>query len=248
MVRRDQAPTLSDFLRNGSRGPLLVAVEGARFTMGKARALPGDDQGPAREVRVAAFLIGVTEVTFDEYDPFARATGRRLPDDFGWGRGRRPVVDVRWEDASAYADWLSLQSGKRYRLPSEAEWEYAASAGRRTPFWWGYQVGEGRAVCFDCGSAWDKRSTAPVGSFDPNPFGLYDTAGNAMEWVADCYHPSYAGAPDDATPWTRVNCRDRVARGGAFNKPARSMRNTERHRFDADTRLNMLGFRVARDG
>ena len=238
---------VNDPLRDGSAGPPMLALQGGAFTMGKQRTLPTDDFGPSRGVHLDGYLIGVTEVTFEEYDRFARATGRRYPQDFGWGRGRRPVVDVSWADARAYADWLSRQTGRHYRLPSEAEWEYAAAAGSRSKFWWGYPAGQGRAVCFDCGTMWDKRSSAPAGSFDPNPLGIYDTAGNVMEWVEDCYHPSYDRAPLDGRPWDAEDCRFRVARGGAFNKPARSMRTTARHRFDPDTRINSLGFRLARD-
>ena len=239
--------TRRDRLRDGSSGPLMAALKAGEFTMGKPTTIPSDNQGPAHRVTLHSYMIGVNEVTFDDYDRFVRATGYRSPDDFGWGRGRRPVVDVSWNDAMAYANWLSKQTGRRYRLPSEAEWEYAASAGERSPFWWGYQPGEGRAVCFDCGSQWDRRSTAPAASFKPSPIGLYDTAGNAMEWVSDCYHPNYDGAPADGRPWITNDCGFRIARGGAFNKPARSMGRTVRNRFDPETRLNMLGFRLARD-
>ncbi len=239
--------TVGDRLSDGSTGPPMVVLEGGEFTMGRRRAVPNDDAGPAREVRLDGFLIGATEVTFEEYDRFVDATGRRSPNDFGWGRGRRPVVDVSWEDARAYAQWLSRRTDKRYRLPSEAEWEFAAAAGTRTSFWWGYETGRGRAACFDCGSEWDNRSSAPVGSFYPNPLGLQDTAGNVMEWVEDCYHHNYVGAPLSGQPRGGGNCRFRVARGGAFNKPAKSMRATTRKRFVPETRINNLGFRLARD-
>lgn len=247
----DTPPTVlrsvRDRLADGSPGPLMVALSAGRFTMGKTRDLPTDDDGPPRQVEVASFLIGATEVTFEDYDRFVRATGGRFPSDFGWGRGRQPVVDLSWVEARAYADWLSGQTGQRYRLPSEAEWEYAAGAGLSSPFWWGFQSEQGRAVCFDCSTLWDNRSTAPVGTFEPNPLGLYDTAGNAMEWVEDCYHPTYAGAPADARSWVETGCKFRVARGGAFNKPADSMRSTARQRMDPSTRHNFLGFRLARD-
>lgn len=239
--------TVRDRLSDGSTGPLMVALQGGEFTMGKAQTLPGDDAGPSHLVRLDGFLIGATEVAFDEYDRFALATGRRFPRDFGWGRGRRPVVDVSWQDARAYAQWLFGRTGKRYRLPSEAEWEFAAAAGTRSFFWWGYQTGGGRAACFDCGSAWDGRSSAPVASFDPNPLGLYDTAGNVMEWVEDCYQPGYVGAPLNGQARGGESCGFRVARGGAFNKPSRSMRSASRARFAPETRINHLGFRLARD-
>jgi formylglycine-generating enzyme required for sulfatase activity len=239
--------TVRDRLSDGSTGPPMVALQGGELTMGKPQALPGDDAGPSHLVRLNGFLIGATEVTFEEYDRFVRATGHRSPSDFGWGRGRRPVVDVSWQDARAYAQWLSRRTGKRYRLPSEAEWEFAAAAGTRSFFWWGHRAGEARAACFDCGSAWDNRSSAPVGSFDPNPLGLHDTAGNVMEWVEDCYQPNYVGAPLNGQPRGGGSCGLRVARGGAFNKPSRSMRSVTRHRFAPETRINYLGFRLARD-
>jgi formylglycine-generating enzyme required for sulfatase activity len=126
-------------------------------------------------------------VTFEEYAKFATAVGRKLPEGEGWGTGNRPVINVSWKDAVAYAEWLSEQTGKRYRLPSEAEWEYAAGAGTETKYWWGNEVGINRANCDGCGSQWDNKQTAPVGSFDANPLGLYDTAGKVFEWVQDCW-------------------------------------------------------------
>jgi formylglycine-generating enzyme required for sulfatase activity len=239
-------PTRRDQLRDGSLGPTLAEFQGGRFRMGQ-NSLSGADTGPERDVRVLPFLIGLYEVTYAQYDRFARATGRRLPDDFGWGRGDRPAVGVSWPEAVAYTEWLSRQTGKPYRLPSEAEWEFAARGGGRSSFWWGFAPEAGRAVCFDCGSQWDNRSTAPVGRFAPNPYGLFDITGNAQEWVADCYFPGYDGAPADSRPRLDGDCAHRVARGGAFNKPAASMRAFARARFAPETRLNLLGFRVARD-
>ena len=235
-----------DRLRDGSLGPTLAVLDGGSFRMGN-NSLSGGDMGPEREVQVGPFAIGAYEVTFAQYDSFVRATGRRFPDDFGWGRGDRPVVGVSWSDAEAYSDWLTRQTGKRYRLPSEAEWEYAARAGGRGSYSWGFGMEPGRAVCFDCGTQWDNRSTAPVGSFAASAFGLYDTAGNAQEWVADCYSPGYEGAPVDGRPQLDGDCAYRVARGGAYNKPSASMRAYVRAKLVPESRLNMLGFRVARE-
>jgi formylglycine-generating enzyme required for sulfatase activity len=239
-------PTLRDRLRGGSLGPTMAVLAGGIFRMGQ-NSMGGSDSGPEHEVRIPPFLIGVFEVTFQQYDGFARATGRPLPEAFGWGRGTRPVVAVSWSDAQAYADWLTRQTGKRYRLPSEAEWEFAARAGVRSSYPWGFSMERGKALCFDCGSQWDNRSTAPVGSFAPSAFGLYDTAGNVLEWVADCYTASYEGAPADGRARVDGGCTNRVARGGAFNKPAASMKTHVRAKFLPESRLNMLGFRVARD-
>jgi len=239
--------TLRDRLADGSAAPTMIVLPGSSFLMGGHSPSGEPDEHPEHQVQVRGFLIGANEVTFADYDRFARAAGRRLPDDFGWGRGRRPVVDVSWVDAQAYAQWLSRQTGRRYRLPSEAEWEYAARGGTQSSYWWGGGPQPGRALCFNCGSTWDGRSTAPVGSFEPNPYGLYDTAGNVLEWTADCYRPSYEGAPADGSAWDQAPCDGRVARGGAFDKPAKSLRSTARAQLGPDTRLNMLGFRVARD-
>ncbi|MBK1721452.1 SUMF1/EgtB/PvdO family nonheme iron enzyme [Thiocystis violacea] len=235
-----------DRLRSGGPGPAMVVLEGGVFEMGY-NSLSGQDFSPAHRVSLRPFMIGVHEVTFQEYDRFARATGRSPPEDYGWGRGSRPVIGVTWEDARAYTRWLSEQTDRRYRLPSEAEWELAARAGTQSSFWWGYELEPDRAACFDCGTQWDNRSTAPVKSFPANPYGLYDTAGNAMEWVADCYTASYQGAPSDGSARLDGDCMTRVARGGAFNKPSSSMRSYVRARFVPETELNMLGFRVARD-
>lgn len=235
-----------DRLRGGGSGPPMVVLDGGTIEMGY-NSLAGQDFSPAHSVQVPPFMIGVHEVTFQEYDRFARATGRAPPDDYGWGRGTRPVVGVSWEDARAYAGWLSEQTNRRYRLPTEAEWELAARAGTQSSFWWGYELEPNRASCFDCGSRWDDRSTAPVESFQPNPYGLYDTAGNAMEWVADCYTAGYQGAPADGSARLDGDCATRVARGGAFNRPSFSMRSYVRAHFMPQTQLNMLGFRVARD-
>lgn len=236
----------NDRLADGSLGPAMVLIDGGVYKMGN-NSLSGEDFSPAHAVNVSPFLIGTHEVTFSEYDRFARATGRAPPDDYGWGRGSRPAVGVSWDDAQAYAGWLSKETSRHYRLPSESEWEMAARAGTTGPFWWGFGIEPGRAVCFDCSSRWDNASTAPIGSFPANPFGLFDTAGNAMEWTADCYNPNYQGAPDDGRIWLSGNCANRVARGGSFNKPSASMRVFVRSRFAPETRLNMLGFRIARD-
>ncbi len=239
-------PTQRDRLRNGGFGPTMVVLEGGLFRMGH-NSLTGGDSGPEHDIQVAPFLIGAYEVTFQQYDRFVRATGRRYPDDFGWGRGTRPVVGISWSDAQAYVKWLSRQTGQRYRLPSEAEWEFAARGGSRGSYWWGFGLEPGRAVCFDCGSQWDNRSTAQVGGFPPSAFGLFDTAGNVLEWVSDCYRPGYEGASADGRARVDGDCAFRVARGGAFNKPASSMRTWMRSKFVPEARLNNLGLRVARD-
>lgn len=236
-----------DTLNVGGRGPALIEIAATRYAMGSGASSLDFNERPKHDVDVRRFAIGKYEVTFEEFDAFARATGRALPDDKGRGRGRRPVVNVSWEEASAYVRWLSEQTGKRYRLPSEAEWEYAAGNLGRSLYWWGNTPGEKRANCFNCGSEWDAHTTAPVGSFAANPLGLYDTAGNAIEWVQDCYHPDYESAPTDGSAWVSVGCTRRVIRGGGFNSPANTLRLTKRDQQLSSMRMDDLGFRVARD-
>ncbi len=239
--------SLRDPLRSGGQGPEMIGLQASSFQMGSEHDVLAPEEAPPHEVRLGDFYIGRYEVSFAEYDRFARATGRGLPRDEGWGRGDRPVIHVSWDDARAYAQWLSGQTGQTYRLPSEAEWEYAARAGVETFYWWGYKPGRNNANCFDCGSQWDGARTAPVGSFEANPFGLHDTAGNVMEWVADCYNGNYEGAPNDGSPWLEGDCSRRGARGGAYNKPVERLRGTRRGGLAPSSRLSNLGFRLVRE-
>ena len=227
--------------------PEMVAIPGGSFRMGCVSGLDcQDDEKPVHEVRVASFALSKYEVTFEEYDGFVAATGRRSPNDQGWGRGRRPVIRVSWDDAVAYAEWLSAQTGERYRLPTEAEWEYAARAGSTTKYGWGNEIGQNRANCRGCGSQWDGEKTAPVGSFNPNAFGLHDMHGNLWEWVHDCWSDSYQGAPTDGSARTSGDCESRVLRGGSwFNRPE-LLRAASRLRDSPGLRYVNLGFRVAR--
>ncbi|NNJ95166.1 MAG: SUMF1/EgtB/PvdO family nonheme iron enzyme, partial [Halobacteria archaeon] len=163
-----------DALKGGGKGPAMVELLPASFQMGSIGNSLNFDEGPRHMVMIKAFSISRREVTFDEYDRFARATGRRLPYDETWGRGKRPVINVSWHDAVAYTNWLSQQTGQVYRLPSEAQWEYAARAGSVFSYWWADSTGGTHANCFDCGSRWDGTQTAPTGSFEANRFGLYD--------------------------------------------------------------------------
>jgi formylglycine-generating enzyme required for sulfatase activity len=237
-----------DRLKNGGEGPEMVVVPARSFRMGDILGGGRQNEQPARRVRIAKpFAIGRYEVTFEEYDQFANETGRNLPADRGWGRVRRPVINVNWQEAEAYAKWLSEQTGKRYRLPTEAEWEYAARGGEETNYWWGNDFLEGMANCEGCGSHWDKNQTAPVGSFKPNPFGMYDTAGNVWEWVEDCWHDNYNGAPTDGSAWKEAgggNCALRVMRGGSWLVSPGSLRSSYRNKDNAGRRFNSVGFRL----
>ncbi len=236
-----------DALGDNASGPQMIEIKAAKYPMGSGASSMDFNERPQRDVELKAFAIGKYEVTFDEFDLFARMTGRALPDDEGRGRGRNPVVNVSWEDATAYVRWLSERTGQRYRLPSEAEWEYAAGKTGLNLYWWGNLPGQGRANCYNCGSEWDAKTTAPVGSFAANALGLHDTSGNVLEWVQDCYHANYDGAPTDGSAWGAAGCTHKVVRGGGYTTPASSLRLTRRDQQIKTMRMDDLGFRVARD-
>lgn len=233
-----------DRMRNGAWGPAMVVIPAGAFEMGSPPSSPRMDERPRHRVVLPEFSIGKYELTVEEYNQFARETGRRL---LPAGDGRLPATGVSWHDGVAYARWLSQQTGRRYRLPSEAEWEYAASAGANTLYWWGAMVGHNNANCFSCGSQWDRVRPAPVGSFPANGFGVHDTSGNVAEWTQDCYYPDYRGAPTDGRSREGDDCRLRVVRGGAYDSVADSIRNAKRSRFDPGTKLDNLGFRLVRE-
>jgi formylglycine-generating enzyme required for sulfatase activity len=157
------------------------------------------------------------------------------------------VINVSWKDAVAYTRWLSAQTGKTYRLPSESEWEFAARGDTDTGYWWDAGSGGVQANCFNCGSPWDGSRTAPVGSFPANSFSLHDSAGNVQEWIHDCYHSGYDGAPADGSAWLEPGCTQRVVRGGAYSSPLGSLRSTRRAQLAQNTRLDNLGFRIVRE-
>ena len=192
----DPLSTRSEFrdtLQTGGLGPNMVVIEGGSFQMGcVSQQSCFSFERPIHQVRVAEFAISTHEVTFEEYDRFAAATRVEMPLDEGWGRGDQPAIWVSWDDAKSYTRWLSVETGRTYRLPTEAEWEYAARAGSVTAYSWGNDVGTGRANCRGCGL--ERRRTTPVGSFTPNAWGLFDVHGNVWEWVEDCWNPGYRRA------------------------------------------------------
>jgi formylglycine-generating enzyme required for sulfatase activity len=241
---------IRDNLRSGGQGPLMVQIPAGKFFMGNKLLLGGGtdrDEQPHHLVTIKSFFMASYETTFEEYEQFARANAYSLPDDSGFGKGKRPIINVNWEEAQKYVQWLSAETGFNYYLPSESQWEYAARGNTTNRYWWGNSIQQGKAVCFACGTPWDNQSTAPVGSLNPNPFELYDTSGNVMEWLQDCYNINYDGAPNDNTPWLIGDCSQRIVRGGSFNKPMSATRNSARFRLPIESRFNTLGFRVARD-
>jgi formylglycine-generating enzyme required for sulfatase activity len=251
-AEREQTLKPEDSFKECARDcPEMVVVPAGEFIMGSPLNEQGryDNEGPRRRVVLAKpFAVSKFEVTFDEWDACVNYgdCDPRISDS-GYGRGRMPVINVTWDDAQRYVAWLSRVTDKRYRLLSEAEWEYAARAGTQTAYSWGDEIGKGNANCKGCGSQWDNRQTAPVGSFAPNAFGLYDMHGNVSEWVEDCSHDNYDRAPIDGSAWTVGGaCSLRVVRDGSWGNLPRRLRSACRIGLTSDGRYYDLGFRVMR--
>jgi formylglycine-generating enzyme required for sulfatase activity len=236
--------------------PEMIVIPAGSFVMGSPSDEKGryDNEGDGddrqHKVTIAKpFAVSKLEVTFAQWDACVSAGGcphDGIASDQGWGRGARPVINVSWNDAKQYAAWISRMTGKKYRLLSEAEWEYAARAGTQTAFFWGQDPGQGNANCNKCGAKWNDDRTAPAGSFPPNRFGLYDMSGNVWEWVEDCYHQSYSGAPDDGSVWAGGDCSLHLVRGGSWFDIPEDARSAMRFPDSTGARSFNLGFRVAR--
>ncbi len=241
------APTTGtgETFRDGA-GPLMVKLPAGSFRMGSPDSAAAFEERPQRSVRVPAFSISVYEVTIAEYGKFAAATGRRAPPTGDMDRAKYPVFAVNWNDALAYTQWLSKQTGKEYRLPTEAQWEYAARGGTTSNYWWGRELGEGKAHCVACDTGLDPRLPTRIGRFAANPYGLYDTAGNVQEWVYDCYHNNYEGAPTDGSDFEGGDCTQRVIRGGAFSSGPKALRSAARDKISATAQSDTVGIRVIR--
>ena len=244
----------------------MVVVPAGSYMMGSPASEEGrfDDEGPRHRVTIGYSLaVGVYEVTFAEWDACVAAgrCGGYRPDDRGWGRGSRPVIGVSWEDAREYVRWLARETGERYRLLSEAEWEYVARAGTETARYWGEnesgqcRYGNGYDRTGDAKHDYDRESvecsdgyavTAPVGVYQANAFGLHDMLGNALEWAEDCWNGSYSGAPSDGSAWLSGDCSQRVLRGGSYGDRPGNLRSAIRVGLSAGYRYGVFGFRVAR--
>ena len=235
-----------DVFRDCVQCPEMVVVPAGTFNMGSNASEEdrGDYEGPVHQVTISVpFAVGKYEVTFSEWDAcvIAGGCGGYWPDDEGWGRANRPVIDVGWEHAKEFVRWLSSETGKQYRLLSESEWEYVARAGTTGPFHFGSTISTNQA-------SYNRHhgQTVPVGSFPQNKFGLHDMHGNVWEWVEDCWHENYAGAPMNGSAWTSGgNCDERVLRGGSWKVSARFLRSAVRNWYDS-VRSVEFGFRVAR--
>jgi formylglycine-generating enzyme required for sulfatase activity len=239
----------SEFKECASGCPVMIVVPASKFTMGSPVNEAGrqTSEGPQHEVTIAEPLaVSRLEVTFEEWDAcVAAAACPEIPD--VWGRGHMPVINVSWVDAKNYVAWLMKLTGKPYRLLSEAEWEYCARPGAITRYSWGDEPGAGNANCNGCGTQWDLKQTAPVGSFKPNAFGLYDMHGNVWDWVEDSWHEAYVGAPTNGSAWLQGGQPVfRVIRGGSWRNGSELLRAAVRERRNINVRFDTLGFRVGR--
>jgi formylglycine-generating enzyme required for sulfatase activity/serine/threonine protein phosphatase PrpC len=227
-------------------GPLMVQLPAGSFMMGSPDSAADFSERPQHAVKIAAFAISVYEITIAEYLKFVRATGRRPPKTEDLDPAGHPVFFVSWDDALAYTQWLSKQTGHDYRLPSEAQWEYAARGGTSGNYWWGRDLGSNKAHCIACDSGLDPRLPTKVGRFSPNPYGIYDTAGNLQEWVYDCFHENYDGAPSDGSVFEGGDCSHRVIRGGAFSSGPKALRSAARDKLQSTVGNDGVGIRVVR--
>ena len=245
---RERERTVRAAFGGKTEAEYFARIPAGSFRMGDIQGGGNSDEKPVHRVRIKAFLLGKTEVTFAQWDACVAAGGcSRKPSDEGWGRGSRPVINVSWKDITEqFIPWLNKTTGKRYRLPTEAEWEYAARAGSETKYSWGNSIGRNKANCDGCGSRWDDSKTAPVASFATNGFGLYDMHGNVWEWTQDCWNSSYRGAPSDGSAWLSGNCSLRVLRGGSWNNFPDVLRSAIRSWSSTDLRYYFDGFRLAR--
>ena len=255
--------------------PIMLLIPAGEFKMGDLSGKGLPNESPSHSVTLTnAFEMGQFEVTFDEYDLFAAATGRKKPSDQGWGRGDKPVINVSWDEAVAYAQWLSEQTGKKYRLPSEAEWEYAARATTVSDRYWSEETKSGkddpacryanvldkghaeklkqagygvRSEPFDCDDRFMfTASVAESKQLTPNPWQLFNMLGNVWEWTQDCYVDSYKDTPRNGLAQEMLGCSLRVLRGGSWNSEPQDVRSAYRDWDSPDTRLNYFGFRLAR--
>jgi formylglycine-generating enzyme required for sulfatase activity len=226
--------------------PILIPLSAGTFAMGSNSDDPAE-KPPHRVAIGQPFAIGKYEVTVEQWNACADAGAcTRIAID-GNPPNNAPMRNVSWDDAQVYVKWLSKVGGKAYRLPTEAEWEYAARGGTSTVYWWGDQMKKGNADCKDCGDPWSTDGPVAVGSFAANPYGLFDMNGSVWEWVADCWHSSYKSAPADGRVWDDPACSVRVIRGGSWREGAPYMQSATRFKYSASVRQSQNGFRVARD-
>jgi formylglycine-generating enzyme required for sulfatase activity len=220
--------------------PEMVSLPGGTFTMGSNN---DESETPAHRVAIKPFEISKFPITIREWNECVAAEMcQYVPS----GDDDAPVTNLSWSDTKQFLTWLAQATQKSFRLPSEAEWEYAARAGTDTNYWWGDQLQEGMADCKGCVDAYDSTQPLKVGSLKPNPFGLYDMGGDVDQWVEDCWHSGYQGAPVDGSPWTEDSCLSHVLRSGSWKNDPSYVRPASRDHYDTNVRYPTHGFRIAR--
>ncbi|MGW8309559.1 MAG: SUMF1/EgtB/PvdO family nonheme iron enzyme [Thiogranum sp.] len=225
--------------------PAMVTLEAGSFVMGDDRGYRSEK--PAHQVTIGnRFAIGKTEVTVAQWNACVEAGSCRAIADAADMSANSPARDLSWNDAQNYVRWLSKRTGHKYRLPTEAEWEYAARAGTTTRYWWGDKMKAGVANCKGCGGDWSNDAPLEVTALPANGFGLYGMNGGVWEWVEDCWHKSYAGAPRDGSAWRAADCRENVIRGGSWRNDKTYAHSASRFFYDSSVRYLLNGFRVAR--
>jgi len=251
LLRLRPGQSFQDCAPGSNDCPAMVVAPAGSYRMGSTDTAAGakPDEQPQHSVSTGTFAVSKFDVTFEDWRQCVDnggCDGNRTPDRSGWNDNNLPVFHVDWDDAQQYVAWLSQMTGQRYRLLSESEWEYAARAGAASEYPWGDAIGSGKANCDQCGGEWNGRQPSPVGSFPANAFGLYDMTGDVWQWVEDCYHPSYAGAPADGSAWNDSACTSRVLRGGSWASDPGALRTANRIGFFPTYRDINVGFRVAR--
>ena len=246
------APEIGPTTQDCTECPEMVSIPGGTFRMGDLSGEGEKRERPVHSVTVPAFKMGKYEVTFAQWNACVAdgGCGGYRPNDEGWGRGNWPAIYVSWDDAQLYIQWLNAKTGGNYRLPSEAEWEYAARVWSTTKYSRGNDIGRNRANCsqnryYGCRDSYE--NTAPVGSFPANALGLHDMHGNVWEWVQDCRNDSYHGAPSDGSAWTSGDCSYRLLRGGSWTDYEGILRSAFRSWDTRPHRGYSLGFRLVQD-
>jgi len=229
------APSVASVVRE----PEMITIRDGSFTMGS-----NDDvtEKPTHQVTIKPFAISKYPISVRDWNECAATKACAFA---ATGRDDAPVTNVSWTDAKQFVAWLAGAARKAYRLPSEAEWEYAARGGTQTKYWWGDQFQSGMANCKNCNDIAAAEQPIKVGSFKPNPFGLYDMGGGVDQWVEDCWHKNYQGAPADGSVWVEAGCTSHVIRSGSWKNDARYVRPSNRDSYDTNVRYPTHGFRVA---
>ena len=243
---------LQDTLKNGSLGPKLAIIPAGTGVVGGEELIPFKNHSPQHKViSTQEYAMGVAEITFAEYDAFCKSTFTHCPDDNGWGREDQPVINVSWLDAMDYTEWLSEQTNQIYRLPSEAEWEYAARGGTSTNYWWGDEYIQGIDHCDrdlgGCPEGTEISKPGPAGRFKANSFGLFDVTSNLLEWVLDCYCSDHRRATNTMEARLDGNCGEKIFKGSSWLTAQPYVHIFTREGINSDYKSREIGFRVLRE-